>query len=164
MSTIEYILFQSPWIPYNNQFIRSRITLTYPENVIFTAQLLKYVMNSDIYKKFPYAEKINPSVFETVNWTKAIIVFDSDLQLKVAPDPVFQLVQLDRRLKYKDAAATIFGPFRFFPYFELFQLQWLGILLILIFFSLIWLIARRYKVQSLALSSKALADSKEVHQ
>lgn len=163
MSTLEQVLFHSPWIPYNNKFIQSRITLTYPENIIFTAQYLKHVIDLDIYKKYPYAQKMNPSDFAQVDWERAIIVIDHNLNLVFAPDPVHQLVRLDRRLHYQEASATIFGPFRFFPFLEIFQYQWLGIVLIFFFYSLHWLVATRYKGHSVALSSKPLDDSKEPH-
>lgn len=159
MSSLEHVLFHSPWIPYNNKFIRSRITLTYPENVIFAAQLLKHVAGLDVYKKYPYAEKVKVSEFAQVDWHKAIIVIDNNLQLIFAPDPVHQLVRLDRKLNYKEAAATIFGPFRFFSAFEVFQYQWLGVALIFLFYGLSWLVAKRYKDRSVVLSNKPLNDS-----
>lgn len=158
MSSLEQVLFHSPWIPYNNKFIQSRITLTYPENIIFTAQFLKHVISLDVYKKYPYAEKMTLSDFAKVDWNKAIIVIDKNLQLIFAPDPVHQLVRLDRRLNYQEAFATIFGPFRFFPFLEVFQYQWLGIVLIFFFYGLSWLIAKRYKSHSVALSNKSLND------
>lgn len=161
MSTLEQVLFHSPWIPYNNKFIQSRITLTYPENIIFTAQLLKRVVGLDVYQKYPYAEKMNPSDFAKVDWSKAIIVIDSNLQLVFAPDPVHRLVRLDRRLHYREASATVFGPFRFFPFFEVFRYQWLGLFLIFFFYGLSWLVSKRYTGRSVALSSKPSNDSEE---
>lgn len=152
--SIEQVLLKVPWIPYNDKFVQSRIILTHPENVIFAAQFLMHVMNSDVYQKFPYAEKMDPTLLQTVDWTKAIIVFDHNLQLKVAPDPVLKLLQLDRRLRYKEAAANIFGPFRFFPFLELFRFQWLGILLIFLLYTFSRLIVKKYNVRSLALSKK----------
>lgn len=162
MSSLEQVLFHSPWIPYNNKFIHSRITLTYPENVIFTAQLLKHVGTLDVYKKYPHAEKINVSEFAAVDWTKAIVVIDRDLQLVYAPDPVHRLVRLDRKLHYREASATVFGPFRFLPSsLEVFRYQWIGVVLIVFCYGLSWLIARRYRGRSVALSNTALNDSEE---
>lgn len=154
MSTLSHILFDSPWIPYNTKFIQSRITLTYPENVIFTAQMIKHVTQLDIYKDYPYAENIRDIEFDAVDWTQTLIVFDRDLQLLFAPDPVYQLVRLDRRLQYREARTTIFGPFRFLPVLEVFRYQWLGVFLIFFFYAASWLIAIRYKGYSLALSNK----------
>lgn len=159
MSSLEQVLFHSPWIPYNNKFIHSRITLTYPENIIFSAQLLKHVANLKVYEKYPHAEKVNVSEFAAVDWTKAIIVIDHNLQLVYAPDPVYRLVRLDRKLNYREASATIFGPFRFLPSLEVFHYQWIGVFLIVFFYGLSWLIARRYKGRSVVLSNKTLNDS-----
>lgn len=161
MTSLEKILFDLSWIPYNNHFSQSRIILTYPENVIFTAQFMKHVSSLDVYNRYPYAEKINVSHFAPIRWEKTIIAFDRDLQLIFAPDPVQQLIRLERRLQYKEAADKLFGPFRFFPSFEVFNYQWLGILWILFFCSMNWLFAKRYKGYSLALSSNALTSPKQ---
>lgn len=159
MSSLQHILIHSPWIPYNTKFIQSRITLTYPENVIFTAQLVKHVSQLDVYNVYPYAEKINLSDLEHVEWTKTLIVFDRNLQLLFAPDPVNELVRLDRRLHYREAMATIFNPFRFLPFLEVFRYQWLGVFLIFFFYTANRLIGARYTNYSLALSNKTLKSS-----
>lgn len=161
MSSLQHILFHSPWIPYNTKFIHSRISLTYPENVIFTAQLMKYLSQLDIYKSHPYAEKIKINDFQHIDWTKTLIVFNRDLQLLFAPDPVQKLVRLDRRLHYKEASATIFGPFRFLPFLEVFRYQWLGIFLMFVFYTANWLIVTQYKGYSVALSNKTLKHSRD---
>lgn len=155
---LEQILFHSPWVPYNDKFIQSRITLTYPENVIFAAQCLKHVTHLQVYKKFPYAEKIDISEFAKVDWTKAIVVFDKDLQLLFAPDPVYKLVRLERRLGYREGFDAVFAPFRFLPFFKVYQC--LGVFLIFFVYGcLTWLIARRYRDYSVVLSSKPSTDS-----
>lgn len=159
MSSLQHILIHSPWIPYNTKFIQSRITLTYPENVIFTAQLVKHMSQLDIYKAYPYAEKMNLMDLEHVEWTKTLIVLDRNLQLLFAPDPVYQLVRLDRRLHYREAMATVFNPFRFLPFFEVFRHHWLGVCLIFFFYMVNRLIGARYTDYSLALSNKPLKPS-----
>ena len=156
MASLKEILFRSPWIPYNNHFIQSRITLAYPENVIFTAQFIKYLSSLDVYKEYPYAEKMNVLPLKRVNWEKTVIVFDRDLQLILAPYSVQELIRLDRRLHYKEAAQTIFTPFRFFPSLEIFRYSWLGIVFILVLGVLNWLISKLYNDYSLALSSTTL--------
>lgn len=159
--SLEHILFQFPWISYNDNFLKSRIILTYPKNVIFTAQFLKHVMESDVYKKYPHAEKMDVTTFQDVDWINTVVIFNNNLDLILAPDPVHRLVRLSRRLQYKDAVTAIFGPFRLFPVLELFRFQVLGILLIIFYYGITKFYAIRYKVHSLVLSSKTLTDSKD---
>lgn len=158
--SVNQVLFQSPWIPYNDKFLKSRITLTYPENVIFTAQFLKHVMESDVYKRYPLAEKMDFSIFQEIDWNNALIVFNSELQLILAPDPVHRLIRLDRRLQYKKAVNVIFGSFRFFPFLESFRHVEFGIFILLLFYVLHWIYALRYNVGFLTLSNKTLTDSR----
>lgn len=159
--SLRQILFQSPWIPYNDKFLQSRITLTYPENVIFTAQLLKHVMESDVYKKYPQAETMDCSELQRVDWTEAIIVFDNELNLILAPDPVHQLARLDRRLQYERAADVIFGSFRFFPFLESFRYLGFGIFAILLSYVLNRVRGFRYRVGFLTLSNTTSDDSRD---
>lgn len=154
--SLEKILFESPWISYNDKFIQSRITLTYPENVIFTAQFLKHAMDSDVYKRYPYAEKMDVSAFQGVDWSKAIVVFDHESNLILAPDPVHRLVRLDRRLRHKEAVDRVFDPFRFLPFLESFRGTEIKIFIIVLFYALYQLYALRYRVGFLTLSSKIL--------
>lgn len=157
--SLKHVLFQSPWIPYNDKFLQSRITLTYPENVIFTAQFLKHVMDSDIYTNYPQAEKMDFSVFQQIDWKNALIVFDDELHLILAPDPVHQLVRLDRRLNYKQAVNDIFGSFRFLPFLESFRYTTVGIFIILLFYVFRWVYVLRYKIGSLTLTNTILTSS-----
>lgn len=154
MSSLEHILFRSPWVPYNNQFIQSRITLTYPENVIFTAQFLKHLSQLSVYKEYPYAERLDYYDLSQVDWKNTLIMLDRDLRLVFAPDRVHELVRLDRRLHFREAAAAIFNPFRFFPALEVFRHQWVGIFALFLLYALNWLVSRRGKDYSLVLSSK----------
>lgn len=155
MSALEHVLFRSPWVPYNNQFIQSRIVLTYPENVIFTAQFIKHLSTLSVYSEYPYAERMDLWNLDQIDWNKSIIVFNRDMQLLFAPEQIEQLVRLDRRLHHREAAATILEPFQFLPFLALFQYQWLGLLLIFaLAYAASWLTAPRYKDYSLALSSK----------
>lgn len=153
MATVEKVLFGSPWIAYNNKFIQSRITLTYPENVIFAAQLFRQVGMSDVYRSHPFSEKPDGAALSTVNWERAIIVFDSDQNVILAPDAVHDLVRLDRRLHYKAAEDAIFGFFRhgLFRY-GIFRYQWVGLLLILLAWGVKSLVLR-YKSHSMVLAS-----------
>ncbi len=143
---LNHVLFQDPWIIYNNTFIQSRLMLLYPENVIFTTQLLNRVTQSDIYQSYPFAEKFKASTLEDVDWEKTVIAFNHDLQLTFAPDPVQQLIRLDRRLNYRDAEKMIFGPFRW-SLVEVFRYQWLGILSIVLTFIIFRFVERRYVTQ-----------------
>lgn len=159
--SLQQILFQSPWISYNDKFLQSRITLTYPENVIFTAQLLKHVMESEVYKNYPQAETMDCSEFQRVDWENAIVVFDNELHLILAPDPVHKLVRLDRRLQYERAADAIFGSFRVFPFLESFRYLEFGIFMILLFYVSSRLYALWYRVGFLNLSNKTLNDLRD---
>lgn len=157
--SLEYILFKDPWINYNNNFIRSRLVLQYPQNVIFTVQLLHRVTNSNVYKTFPYADQMDVTLFKNVNWEQAFIIFNHDLQVVVAPEPVLRLISLDRRLHSQ--ASSIFGPFRW-SWIELFRYQWLGILFIVIFHLVCRWISALYtkKLVLIALSKKKPTVSK----
>lgn len=118
-------------------------------------------MESDVYKKYPQAETIDCSEFQRIDWNDAIIVFDNELHLMLAPDPVHQLVRLDRRLQYERAADAIFGSFRFFPLLESFRHLGVGIFTILLFYVLIRLYALRYRVGFLTLSNTTLNDLRD---
>lgn len=142
--SLERVLFQNPWIQYNNTFLRSRLILQYPQNIIFTAQLLDEVTKLKVYTKYPYAEQMNVSDLQTIKWETAIIVFNHDLQLVMAPKAVQRLISLDRRLNYQDAASIIFGPFRW-PFVQLFKRQSIGIFFIVAIYAVIWLISVFYK-------------------
>lgn len=158
--SLEKVLFQSPWIVYNKTFFHSRITLIYPENLIFTTQLLQTILKSDVYTHYPDAEKVQFDLFNLIDWEKSIIVIDHNLQLLLAPDAVHELVRLDRRLNYKEAKSTIFGPFEWFPW-PIFSFQEWGLLFIFLAWSIFWLIQWMSKTkQILVLSSKARDASK----
>lgn len=160
MPSLEQVLFRSPWIPYNNKFIQSRIVLTYPENIIFTAQFVKHLSELPVYRAYPYAEKMDLYALGRIDWTKALIVFNRDLQLLFAPEPVQELVRLDRRLHYREAATAVLEPFRLSP-FQLLRHQWLGLVLLLLAYGLSWLASARYIDHSLALSSTSGGPPKE---
>lgn len=124
MSSLNAILHQTPWIPYNDTFYHSRMILTFPKNVIFTAQLLSHVQSLPVYKQYPHAERFEAKWLQNVDWKQSMIVFDDNSHVVMAPEPVMDLIQLDRRLQYKEAADGIFGSFR--PMFL--KKQWLWIL------------------------------------
>lgn len=158
--SLENVLFHSPWITYNKTFFHSRITLMHPENLIFTVQLLQDVLKKDVYKEHPYAEKIPFDKLNLIDWEKAIIVIDHNLHLLLAPDAVHELVRLDRRLRYKEAASAIFGPFQWFPG-QLFRFQEMGILIILLAWGFFWLVrVMNTSKKILVLTSNTRAASK----
>lgn len=123
------------WISYHDQFVRDKIILTYPKNLIFTMQLLIEHLNytvEHIYSQFPHAEKFNVTSLNNVSWEKDIIVFDNDNNLLIAPEPVKQLVNLDKRLKYQEARDEIFGPFRFIPFIEVYKFRYVVIMFLIV--------------------------------
>lgn len=158
MDTLSTLLHQEAWIPYNDTFFQSRMVLAYPKNVIFTMQLLSKVQSHPVYQQFPYAERFDASLFQKVDWPRAMIVFDQDHRVVMAPEPILQLIQLDRRLHYKQASRAIFGPFqplRIYPWIWITGL----VLLWMAFFSN----QLRYKVYQLVLPSKVSTNSNTRH-
>lgn len=112
------ILYTESWVPYNDTFVRSKLVLEYPKNVVFAMQYYKKFLEkhlTETYVTFPYAERFDVKELSRVDWLNSLIVLDSNDQLLVAPDPFKKLVNLDRRLRYKEAEKCIFGPFRILP-------------------------------------------------
>lgn len=131
MTSLETILIKEPWVPYNDSFLHSRLVLTYPKNQIFVTQLLHRVMSLDIYQTYPSTQLFDIDTLQNVNFKDEIITLDRDFHVIMAPEPVLDLIQLDRRLHYKVAQNIIFGPFRLLPV-EWFRFQWLWIFLVII--------------------------------
>lgn len=155
MTSLDAVLHTSPWVPYNDTLFQSRFVLTYPKNVIFTAQLLSHVQSSDVYDRYPYAETFDVTLFQHVDWQQSLIVIDRHSNVILAPEAVNQLIRLDRRLRYETAAQHIFDPFRFLP-FQLFRFQWLGIALMLLL-GCAWLSVNGNMKRRLVVSSKVRA-------
>lgn len=155
MTSLEQVLYQDPWVPYNDSFIQSQIILTYPKNKIFATQLLTKVFSLPVYQHYPMAEEFDVTLFYQVEWERDFIVLDRDSRVVTAPLPVLQLIQLDRRLQYKIAAQHIFGPFRFWP-LEVFQSQWIWILGLIVGWvcSVFWSYVKRQQLVHLVLPSK----------
>lgn len=157
--SVESVLYDSPWIDYNDTLLRSRLVLTWPKNMIFTAQLLDCVSSLDVYNNYPYAERMDATTLQNVDWENSLIVIDSESQIVLAPEPVRRLVQLDGRLRFTKAANQIFGPFRILPSFlQLFDRIWLYVLLFMI--AIVLSIEKLYKFRQnrfrLVLTSKPL--------
>lgn len=158
MASLPLILYSEPWIPYNDTLFHSRLVLTYPKNLIFTAQLLSRVQSLPVYKDYPDAEKFSIQSLQTVDWKKSIIVLNRDSQVTMAPEPVLKLIQLDRRLHYQEAAKTIFGPFQILP-FQWFHSQWIVCLVLgWIFMVVLSTLVQRMPYQ-LVVSSKLSSQS-----
>lgn len=139
----KFVLLDKPWINYleaASQHHDDTWILFYPENVIFTAQYLIHHLDfvqKYVYNRYPDAEKFNLDVLNGIEWKKAVFVIDaSSYTLISAPDPIQNLINLDRRLRYQDARDHIFGGFRWIPYLEFFKLRWF---LLLYAFSWIFL-------------------------
>lgn len=137
----KFVLLDKPWIHYletARQHQDGTWILLYPETVIFTAQYLVNHLNfvqKHVYNQYPEAEKFNLDVLNDIEWKKAAFVFDaSSYTLISAPDPIQNLINLDRRLRYKDARDYIFGGFRWFPFLEFFRLRW-----VLLFYVFSWI-------------------------
>lgn len=131
MASLEAILYTNPWITYNDTMFHSRVVLNYPKNMIFTAQLLSHVLSLPVYKHYPYAERFEAHSLNDVEWQHSLIILDHASRVVLAPDPVLELIQLERRLQYQQAVKNIFHPFKTLP-FAIFKYQWgiiLGILI-----------------------------------
>lgn len=111
---METFLYQSPWVPYMDNFYQDFLILDYPKNMIFTAQILKsFLENSKkIYDKYPYAEKFDISKFDSIDWQKIVISIDKYSEFIVAPEPLREIINLSKRLDYKKAREHLF-PFSF---------------------------------------------------
>lgn len=129
MSSLEAVLRQEPWVPYHDTFFHSRLVLTYPKNQIFTTQLVNHMASLPVYHAYPSAHVFDVARLQGVDWEHETIALDHDLRVVKAPEPVLELIRLDRRLRYTEAADTIFGPFRWLPV-TWFQSQWVWILLL----------------------------------
>lgn len=160
MDTLFTVLHQDAWTPYNDTFYQSRMVLTYPKNVIFTVQLLSKVQSHPVYQHFPHAERFDATSLQTVDWPQAMIVFDQDHRVVMAPEPVLQLIQLDRRLHYKQASRMIFGPFQ-----PLMISPWVWITGVLMYW--LWMVffstQLRYRAHQLVLPSKVSTVSNTHH-
>lgn len=155
MTSLETILMKEPWVPYNDSFLHSRLVLTYPKNQIFVTQLLHRIMSLPVYKAYPSAQLFDIDELNKISFQDEIITLDRDFHVVIAPEPVLELIQLDRRLHYKEAQKTIFGPFRWLP-FEWFRYQWLWIFLLIIghVVTTFLLNAIRHKPRWIAVPSK----------
>lgn len=119
---MEKVLYESPWIPYTDHFIRSNFVLSWPKNVVFIAQFLDRHLSNPVYQKYPFAEKFDISLLDTIDWTDTHIVLDKYLNVVIAPEPVKRLVNLDKRLRHQDAARVVFNSF--FSSLQIFQFKW----------------------------------------
>lgn len=156
MASLENILYKNSWVTYNDTMFHSRIVLAYPKNMMFSAQFLSHVLTLPVYQKYPYAERFDARLLQNVDWQRSLIVLDHASRVVLAPEPVLQLIQLERRLQYQQAAKTIFSPFQFIP-FTIFQYQWLWIFGILISMLAVigFLSLKQRKPHRLVLTSKA---------
>lgn len=146
------VLQREAWIPYNDTFHHSRMVLTYPKTVVFTMQLLSKVQSLPVYKKFPAAERFDATLFQNVDWQDVIIVFDQEHRVVMAPEPVLQLIRLERRLSHHKAKRIIFGPFKpQIPYLWV----WITCMLVYWFGTLFFSSQSPYKGNLVVLSSKA---------
>ncbi|GFT14690.1 uncharacterized protein NPIL_137071 [Nephila pilipes] len=133
--SVDTILYTAPWVPYNDSLFHSRLVLSYPKNMIFTAQLLSHVLSLPVYQNYPFAERFPIQSLQNVNWEQTLIVLNPDSQVVMAPEPVLALIQLDRRLQFQEAQQIIFGPFRLLP-FGWFHSQWIWIISLLVGYTL----------------------------
>lgn len=151
--SLDNVLYVDSWIPYNDTLLESRLVLTYPKNQIFTLQLLTRVLESDVYNRYPLAEKFQIENLQDIDWKQNLIVVDRDSNLVVAPEPVKDLVWLDRRLHYREAAKNIFGPFHILPnIMQIFKFQWLWVGCILLTYMIALYVVEKRKQYRLVFS------------
>ncbi|GBN13124.1 hypothetical protein AVEN_257703-1 [Araneus ventricosus] len=118
MADLEAILYKNPWITYNDTIFHSRVVLTFPKNMIFAAQFLSHVLSLPVYRRYPYAERFDVYLLQNVDWKHTLIVLDHASRVLLALDPVLQLIQLERRLQYQQAANIFLVHFKYYllPY------------------------------------------------
>lgn len=102
--------FKQPWINYFDSFFQSSLILEYPKNMIFTAQILTHHLKNNIYDTFPYAEKFDLSSLNTIDWKNTVVTISKDLV--IAPEPLKQLINLEKRLNYEKAKDFLFHSFQ----------------------------------------------------
>lgn len=151
--SVRSVLYENPWINYNDTLLQSRLILTWPKNVIFAAQLFDQISSLDVYKLFPFAERMDIDLFQKVNWNQSVIVIDADSQIVHAPEPVRYLVQLDHRLRFAESFDKVFGPFRVTNNTTL--ITW-----ILLIIFIVWSIAAIYTKLSLRPALLVLTSNK----
>lgn len=145
------ILIDKPWILYIDaarQHHDKSWILFYPENIVFTAQYLVQHLDfvqKNVYNRYPDAEKFNLDVLNGIEWEKIVLVFDPfSYVLVTGPDPIKNLINLDRRLRYRDARDRIFGGFRWIPFLEIFRFRWIVLL-----YVFLWTILYRDNIHHL---------------
>jgi len=112
---METFLHKSPWVSYMDNFYQDYLILEYPKNIIFTAQILKSFLENakKIYDKYPYAEKFDISTLDSIDWNKTVISINKYSEFIVAPEPLKQLINLNKRLNFKKAREYLFPSFSF---------------------------------------------------
>lgn len=110
---MEDILYKNYWMDYYDNFHLEFNIIDYPKNIYFTANVLSEYLknNADIYRKYPYAEKFNISTLNNIDWQNSVITFDKHGKIILAPEPVKQLINLNKRINYQTAEKEIFGGF-----------------------------------------------------
>lgn len=129
------ILYKEPWMDFLDNYYLSYNVIDYPKNIYFTANLLfEYLeKNNNLYQKYPYAEKFDVSTLNNIDWKSAIITFDKHFKLIVAPEPLKQLVNLNKRLNYKKAKKELFGGFEI-PFIQIKSFAIIIFIMIIILF------------------------------
>lgn len=112
---METFLCKQPWVPYLDNFFQSYLVLKYPKNIIFTAQVLAHFLKGaqKIYDTYPHAQKFDVSSLDSVDWKNTVVTIDKHSEFLVAPEPLQELVNLDKRLNYKKAERILFPSFSF---------------------------------------------------
>lgn len=132
---MENILFKEPWMDFLDNYYLNYNVIEYPKNIYFTANVLfEYLeKNSNLYQKYPYAEKFDISTLNTIDWKSAVITMDKHGKLIIAPEPLKQLVNLNKRLNYKKARKEIFGGF-LIPFIQIKSFALIIFIMIIILF------------------------------
>lgn len=118
---METFLYKSPWVPYMDKFYQDFLVLDYPKNMIFTAQILKSFLEKakKIYEKYPHAETFDISTLDNIDWKNTVISINKFSEFIIAPEPLKQLINLDKRLHVKTARKHLFPPFAFITNYSL---------------------------------------------
>lgn len=122
-------LFESPWLDYSDNFYLNYNIIDYPKNIYFTANVVSEYLkkNNTLFKKYPYAQKFDISTLNNIDWKNTIITFDKHFKIIKAPEPLKQLINLNKRLDYEKADDEIFGAFKI-PFI---QIKSFGVLILI---------------------------------
>lgn len=132
---MEEVLYKNSWINYFDNFYLNYNIVEYPKNRIFVANILSeyFKKNESVYKKYSYAKKFDVSTLNNIDWKTANIIFDKNLKIIIAPEPLKKIINLMKTLDYEKAENKIFGGFKI-PFISINSYGIIVFIMIIVFF------------------------------